>query len=662
MTLSTTTKRNRKFPVTHHFFSAFVLVVLVAGGCSEDKPLVNPVNRVPVIDSMYAVPETLGLNGIADVGVVAHDEDNNTLTYEWSAEKGTFLGTLPNRPSRRWQAPLEEGWVTIAVTVADLESTVRDTLELLVLAESGDLSGTVTAAATGDSLEGAAVSFGGFSDLTDEDGRYRITTIPVGNYMVEASLEGYVTSLVAFEVKNGSNELDFALQVVGDVGTITGVVTNSLDDPVEDAMCSIRSLDISTQTDSQGMFRFEGVPNETYLVEVFKEGYRLESESGIEVNSDEVSVELELDALPIDPPVLAASRDDGTTVTLTWDPPPVETVAGYLLFYREGEGSTTPLIDDPLPGSQTSYETSGELHTRYRYRIQVLNVDGETGDASQMSNAVVLTPPSELVSIPAGEVVMGDTPPSWPDGSWGTASHPGNPVPVEAFSIEATEVDNRQFQAFLHERLSTSSIVVVPNGVQGDETEGSNLLLNTNASKIRFDSGTGLFTILAGFEDHPVTGVTWYGAQAYAEQVDRRLPTEAEWERAARGDSKIVATYSGSSVGYGTKYPWGLDDPSVALANYDDLIGSTMAAGTLSGGATIHWDAPIHHMAGNVWEWCADWVGPYVDPHDPPEDGTQRVLRGGSWLDGPLRLRVGDRFSSVPTAGSPTSGFRCAKD
>jgi formylglycine-generating enzyme required for sulfatase activity len=149
--------------------------------------------------------------------------------------------------------------------------------------------------------------------------------------------------------------------------------------------------------------------------------------------------------------------------------------------------------------------------------------------------------------------------------------------------------------------------------------------------------------------NHPVNCVDWKQARAYCQWQGGRLPTEAEWELAARGTD-------------GRTYPWGNSDPDDAKARFGHLTGGTVPVETGSAGASAF---GLLQMAGNVWEWVADAYGPYpggsaTDPFR--DDGSQRVVRGGGWAsDKPVKLRATIRDSNDPSSRLSDVGFRCAR-
>jgi len=157
-------------------------------------------------------------------------------------------------------------------------------------------------------------------------------------------------------------------------------------------------------------------------------------------------------------------------------------------------------------------------------------------------------------------------------------------------------------------------------------------------------------------EDHPVTQISWRDAVAYCQWLSEktgdywRLPTEAEWEKAARG---IDARF----------YPWGNEPPDETRCNFDENIGDTTPVGYYPAGVSAY---GMLDMAGNVWEWCADWYrSDYYFQHrfpqrNPlgPDSGRYRVLRGGSWIDNIRSVRVAFRDFDFPNYRDNSTGFR----
>ena len=180
----------------------------------------------------------------------------------------------------------------------------------------------------------------------------------------------------------------------------------------------------------------------------------------------------------------------------------------------------------------------------------------------------------EMVYIPAGTFLMGsssDDPDTYPD------EFPQHEVYLDAFWIDRTEVTNAMYAAFLN--------------AEGNRSEGGATWLDADDYGVWIEESSGEWSPMSGYEDHPVVEVTWYGAKAYCEWAGRRLPTEAEWEKAARGED-------------GRLYPWGDDSPNCNLANYNLCGEGTDEVGMKPDGARPY---GALDMAGNVWEWVADW-------------------------------------------------------
>ena len=248
-------------------------------------------------------------------------------------------------------------------------------------------------------------------------------------------------------------------------------------------------------------------------------------------------------------------------------------------------------------------------------------------------------PPEGMVRIPAGEFQMGSVAPETP-----TDERPVHPVHVDAFFMDKYEVTNAQYKQFVEAKPEWQKDRIDSNFHRGDYLEE----WSENSYPI-------------GKENHPVTHVSWYAAMAYARWVGKRLPTEAEWEYAARG--RLT----------GKKYPWG-DGIDIERANYGADVGATTPVGKY-----LPNRYGLYDMAGNVWEWCLDEYNKNFyasSPRRNPFSGTNavdwvisnftgiqtsRVLRGGSWSNTPEYLRVTGRFGITPTVTVDTVGFRCAK-
>jgi formylglycine-generating enzyme required for sulfatase activity len=155
----------------------------------------------------------------------------------------------------------------------------------------------------------------------------------------------------------------------------------------------------------------------------------------------------------------------------------------------------------------------------------------------------------------------------------------------------------------------------------------------------------------AGEEEHPVVNVNWDEAAAYCSSLGKRLPTEAEWERAARG------------LAEGAKFPWGDEEPKQGRQAHFNVLDGTRPVCQFSKNGFGLCD-----MAGNAWEWCFDRYerlyyegAPAKNPRGP-EEGMYRILRGGSWADQAKYLTCSYRSYARPRERSPNIGFRCAKD
>ena len=245
---------------------------------------------------------------------------------------------------------------------------------------------------------------------------------------------------------------------------------------------------------------------------------------------------------------------------------------------------------------------------------------------------------AKMVLIPAGEFLMGSN-----DGD--PDEKPVHTVYVEAFYMDVYEVTNAQYKKF----------------VDANPQWGKDHIPRLYHYGNYLNHWTGN-SYPRGKGDHPVVYVSWYGAMAYAEWAGKRLPTEAEWEKAARGG--LV----------GKKYPWGDSPPDSSKANYDDNVGDTTPVGSYPPNG-----CGLYNMGGNVWEWCLDAYDENFYQNSPrrnPIAGADsivnvinnftnvknsRVVRGGSWGSGPKSLRVANRSWLGPSYSINSYGFRCAR-
>lgn len=158
------------------------------------------------------------------------------------------------------------------------------------------------------------------------------------------------------------------------------------------------------------------------------------------------------------------------------------------------------------------------------------------------------------------------------------------------------------------------------------------------------------------WDNHPVCGISWYEADAYARFVRKRLPTEAEWEKAASWDA---------ATGQQRTYPWGQEVPNPHRCNHSSTIGQTTPVNAYPQGQSAY---GCYDMLGNIWEWTASWFDtyegfvayPYRGYSQAYFDGQHRVLKGGSWATRPWAMRSSFRNWYYPSIRQILAGFRCA--
>ena len=249
----------------------------------------------------------------------------------------------------------------------------------------------------------------------------------------------------------------------------------------------------------------------------------------------------------------------------------------------------------------------------------------------------VLTPAGgrhQMILIPEGEFTMGTDTGAPNEG-------PVHTVFLDAYRIDKVEVSYAHYVAFLNAVGRTTD-------EEGDEMIALGL---SGMLQIR-QTKDGTFELTSSqVVDHPVFDVTWHGAKAYCEWMGGRLPTEAEWEKAARGPA-------------GRTYPWGNEEPNASLLNFDANLGGTTPVVRYPSGKSPY---GVLDMAGNVWEWVQDRYSSRYYAESPkrnpqgPDTGNIHIIRGGSWDDDALSMRTTLRFLVGSAYADPDLGFRCAR-
>ena len=243
---------------------------------------------------------------------------------------------------------------------------------------------------------------------------------------------------------------------------------------------------------------------------------------------------------------------------------------------------------------------------------------------------VVAAPPASkeidrvpMATIPAGEFLMGN-----PEGKGRADEWPQRSVYLDAFAIDQIEVTNERYMAF----VTTTGHRNPPNPY-----------------------GTGPLLSAKGIEQLPVVQTTWYDAKAYCSWAKKRLPTEAEWEKAARGTD-------------GRLFPWGNEPATLKRANFDrewEDEKTLYPVGSLPDG-----DSPygVKDMAGNAREWVSDWYdseyykhAPNLNPQGPDKKGVVRSIRGGSWHSPVADITTSARGRGGFALQTHGTGFRCVR-
>ncbi len=300
-----------------------------------------------------------------------------------------------------------------------------------------------------------------------------------------------------------------------------------------------------------------------------------------------------------------------------------------LLFIAACQSTPAVLTESPATETPTATVAPTEIPS------------SPTPQASSTPETVKISPTDGMTQlfVPAGVFFMGGM-----DVYRESDELPAHEVRIDAFWIDQVEVTNGMYNLC----------------VQADSCRPP--VLNSSDNRPEYFGN-------AKFQDYPVVNVTWYDANVYCQWTGRRLPTEAEWERAARGDDK-------------RNFPWGDEPPNEYNSNSLNIVGDTSRVGSYAEGASPF---GVLDLAGNVWEWVMDryrpdYYGksPSENPDGPSEEevfNNLRVMRGGSFQDDWVILRLANRaFLEGPDPSAQNTddafygkssskiGFRCAAD
>ena len=286
-------------------------------------------------------------------------------------------------------------------------------------------------------------------------------------------------------------------------------------------------------------------------------------------------------------------------------------------------------------------------------------VSREQGSHSH-SNRIIGNDGALMVFVPAGKFMMGS-----PDGEGDIDERPQHLVKLDPFYLDKLEVTNQQFQKFVE--TTEYRTTAEEKGSAFGYTEEDEWKEIPGANWRQPEGKTSVFTSGRGM--HPVGAVSWEDAKVYCTWAGKRLPTEAEWEYAARAGTK--SDYWWGTGGPGSRKVGNLADETVKKRFTNWTIMNGYQDGNLRTAPVGAFEANpwgLHDMTGNAWEWVSDWYEANFysqrSGRNPqgPDKAEYRIFRGGSWSDKPEDLRIANREKGVATLRRATNGFRCAQD
>jgi len=442
----------------------------------------------------------------------------------------------------------------------------------------------------------------------------------------------YVLRAVVTSHRGVSDSEEITIRVVN-FTSFSGIITNFLDEPLKSVPVKFRKW--STKTDSSGVFLFKSIPQEEDTLKIRKD-FHVPVDTIITPDSTHYFKKA-LRIIKISAPenfIVEKLREN--SVTLMWDTMSHVPVLKSFTILRGNSPASLSIMTENIDPKASHYEDINvSREDIYFYKIFCVNSENVAGDTAFTAYR------DDMCYVPAGEFEMGSS-------SGDMDESPVHTVFLESYFIDKYEVSNGKFAEFL-------------------SSPGNDIYYNKRMKIIR--DGTR-YVPIAGYERHPVFNVTWHAAENYAQFFGKRLPTEAEWEKAARGYSNRL-------------FPWG-DEITPQRANYatqthpfNRCNPPTTPSGFYdgnfhSGYQTERGFSPfgVYDLAGNVWEWVQDWYqsdfysnsatnNPVADV--PSQDST-RVLRGGGWINEIYFLRNANRFKASGNFTNNVIGFRCACD
>ncbi len=332
-----------------------------------------------------------------------------------------------------------------------------------------------------------------------------------------------------------------------------------------------------------------------------------------------------------------------------------------------GDTHTYSLVSGTGSTDNSSFNISGtslrssavfDFETKNTYSIHIRSTDG-SGENYEKSFTIAITNVLDVNDISVVNVSGGTFERSCKSGrddinslNCNSNESPLHSVTLSSFKLSQYEITNAQYAAFLNALGGVSN-----TGSYNDSEYGTVIYANISSSDcmLYYSEDTDTFLVESGLDNYPMIEVSWYGANAFAKWAGGRLPTEAEWEFAARGGtSSQNYQFSGSNT-VGDVAWYSSNSRNSGLSNFSGV--QTHPVGTKAPN-----ELGLYDMTGNVWEWCQDWYSLYSSTAQTnptgPSSGSSRLLRGGAWFNNAYHSRVAFRGVGDPSGPGNGVGFR----